>query len=154
MDASENGPFTTDFERLQRAGVDLPLPESMDDAALTAKLWEVIEKLGRMAVVLEWTDHLSDRELYTQLWHHALREEVPDVGEDDDDGVSHVDMSGGGSDEDVYLKYYADDQTRAMWVRDFPDLELPTREPLPYDRDSRLRQLYASLDAEDEAGSQ
>jgi hypothetical protein len=150
MDRFENGPFTTDFERLRRAGVVLPLPESMDDAEVTSKLWEVIERLARLGVVLEQTDHLSDRQLYAHLWHHSLREDVPDLDPDEDDGVWHVDILGGGSDDDrrLYLKYYADEKTRADSARDWPGFDVPPREPLPYPREDRLQQLYARLDAE------
>jgi hypothetical protein len=48
--AFESGPFTTDFERLVNAGVKLPAPESMDDATLMTRLWELIRSLARMRV--------------------------------------------------------------------------------------------------------
>jgi len=50
-----------------------------------------------------------------------------------------------GSDEDTHawLKYYADEETRARWLNDFPDYDMPAHEDPPYQRDIELPQPEA-----------
>lgn len=52
------------------------------------------------------------------------------------------DLVSSGSDEDTqaWLKYYADEDTRRQWAKDFPDDILPPHEDPPYDRDRHLPQ--------------
>lgn len=143
MDVLENGPFTTIFDQLIRAGAHLPAPETLDDGRVHGVLWGVIRALADLRVFIESTDHLSDRELYAQLWHDTLREEVADV-EPDESACCHVDLLGGWSEGDtqVFLRYYADDEWRERWRADFPDLHIPPREEPPYDRDRHLPKPY------------
>jgi hypothetical protein len=139
--AYEQAEWTTHLQQLERAGVELPLPEAMSDEELTAKLWEVIHALARMRVFLSSTDHLDDRQLYTHLWSDSLREEIPQMPFDQF-SAWHLDLVGSGSDEDnyIYLKYYADEESRQWWMRDFPDYDMPAHEDAPYDRDRLLPQ--------------
>jgi hypothetical protein len=137
--AYEEAPWTTHFQQLERSGVSLPAPETLNDRELTAKLWEVINRLAQLRVFLEDTDHLSDRELYTKLWSDVLREETKDIILDQD-SACHIQMLGSGSEEDthLYLKYYADEAWRDHWLEDFPDDAVPDHEDPPYDRDRLL----------------
>lgn len=135
----EEAPWTTHFQQLENAGVSLPKADSLKDEELTAKLWELIQKLALLHVFIEQTDHLSDRELYTHLWTDSLREEtkaLPLAA----NSAYHIQMLGSGSDEDnlLYLKYYADDDFRQHWHQDFPSDPIPRHEDPPYDRDRRL----------------
>ncbi|MGO8787270.1 MAG: hypothetical protein ACLQVL_07790 [Terriglobia bacterium] len=137
----EEAPWTTDFEKLERAGVSLPTPESLTDPEVTAKLWEVINKLAQLRIFLEDTDHLGDRELYTTLWGDLLREETKDVLLDQD-SACHYQLLSGGCDEDnqIYLKYFADEAWREWWHKDYPEDPIPDHEDPPYDRDRLLPQ--------------
>ena len=135
----EAAPWTTHYQQLEEAGLELPDPETMDDEKLTAKLWQVIEALAGMRVFVDSTNHLSDRELYTELWSDVLREDTKAMVLDEY-SAWHIDLIGSGSDEDIYLwmKHYADDKTRRQWMNDWPDYEMPDHEDPPYDRDRHL----------------
>lgn len=137
--AYESAPLTTHFTQIEQAGVMLTPPEKLDDVAITNKLWEVIQVLASLGTFLECTNHLSDRELYTQLWQESLRESTPCLPPDSG-WVCHMDLIGSGSEEDtdMYLRYYADEQTREQWRRDFPEAEIPPHESPPFDRDRLL----------------
>ena len=135
----EEAPWTTHFQQLEQAGVSLPPPDSLKDEELTAKLWEVIQKLALLRVFIEQTDHLSDRELYTHLWTDSLREETKAFLLDANSAY-HIQLLSSGSDEDnlLYLKYYADDDFCQQWQKDFPGDPIPSHEDPPYDRDRVL----------------
>jgi len=137
--AFEQAKWSQQFQVLLELGITLPPPDKLADAELNIKLREVINALALMGAYLEHTDHLSDRELYILLWGDILLEEtvIPSPGVT---MVYHIDLIGSGSEEDnnIFLKYYADEDERTLWVQDFPDKQLPSRELLPYDRDRQL----------------
>ena len=135
----EETPWTTNFQQLEQAGVSLPAPDSLKDEELTAKLWEVIQKLALLRVFIEQTDHLSDRELYTHLWTDSLREETKSFSTVAN-GAWHIQLLGGWSEEDtrLYLKYYADDEWRRQWREEWPKYSIPEHVDPPYDRDRLL----------------
>ena len=135
----EEGEWTTPFVLLTRGGMELNPPDELDDEQLKPKLWEVIRGLAMLRMFLYSTDHLSDRELYQVLWHEVLLDECPSIPIDED-SAWHIDLVGSGSEEDIelYLRYYADDQTRQDWAKDFPDDVMPVHDTPPYDRDRDL----------------
>jgi hypothetical protein len=151
--AYEQAPWTTHFQELVDAGIELLAPESMDDEQLAAKLSEVIEALAGMRVFLSQTDHLSDRELYTLLWSDTLQESVKDMPLDES-SAWHIDLLSGDGEEDtrLYMKYYADEETRQRWLADFPDDEVPPHEEPPFNRDRHLPRAHggAKPDESDE----
>jgi len=85
------------------------------------------------------TDHLSDRELYEELWYELLRDENPAMPVNEN-SACHIDLVGSGSEEDneLYLRYYADEEDRQLWANDWPDDAMPDHETPPYDRDRHL----------------
>jgi hypothetical protein len=114
----------------------VPVINPADDDVAT-ELHRFIEQLAFIGVLLENTDHLSDRELYTFLTDpEHLDTPTPVLP----GTAMHIDVLGGCSDDDdmLFLKYYASDEDRERWKDEFPDEELPPREPRPYDRDSVL----------------
>lgn len=132
---------------LRAKGMAIPDDDAgLDDAALHAKLWEVLEGMATVGMFIDSTDHLSDRELYRYLVRSALVEETILPGEG---GMWQLSPIGGGSEEDneIYLRYYADDETREMWRIDF-SAPLPARSPAPYDRDRLLPNFEARLFSE------
>lgn len=147
----EEAPWTTHFAQLERAGISLPAPETLNDVDLNAKLWEVINKLAQLRIFLEDTDHLSDRELYTKLWTEELREETKDIilGQD---SACHYQLLSGGSEEDtyLYLKYFAGEKWRQDWMKDFPEYVLPEHVDPPYDRDRFLPQPSYRLPSDEQ----
>ena len=135
----EEAPWTTNFQQLESAGVTLPSPDSLNDQELTEKLWEVIHALALLRVFIEQTDHLSDRELYSELWIDCLRDETKLLPLSPN-AAYHLPMLGACSEEDMRLdlKYYADEDSRRQWQQDYPDDPLPAHEDPPYDRDRLL----------------
>jgi hypothetical protein len=123
-------------KELNAIGVKLFEPDDLDDVALRKALWSIIEGLARLRVFLDQTDHLRERELYTQLLHELLPEEMPAL-DVDESSVWQIDVLGYDKPE-LNLKYYADKKARESWRIDFPDDPIPAREDPPCDRDRHL----------------
>jgi hypothetical protein len=135
----EKAPWTSLYELMTNDGLELPPPETLTDAQLSAKLGDIIRWMADRRSFLHSTDHLSDRELYTHLVEDTLHEHMKDMPYDEY-SAHGIDLVSSGSDEDnyLYLKYYADEQSRRHWQESFPDDDLPAHEQPPYDRDRHL----------------
>ncbi len=99
-----------------------PRPSALNDADLHEILWDLIYKLYEKRIVLDFTDHLSDRELYTLIYRHILpaREKKIDART----GFLHWDCASVGGDPEVWLRYYASEEERQAWAETY-------RQPLP-----------------------
>ena len=137
--AYEESEWITSFELLVQGGMALSAPEELNDSQLTVKLWEVIRGLAMLHMFLYSTDHLSDRELYEELWHEELRVENPNMPIDEN-SACHIDLVSSGCEEEseLYLRYYADEEIRNQWAKDWPNDIIPAHETPPYDRDRYL----------------
>lgn len=129
------------FRLLENSGLEIPAPDELDDTTLPSKLKEIIERMASMGAYLLHTDHLSDRELYHYLYSDGLREEAVLFPENPSYAYM-IDLTGSGSETDnqTYLKFYADEEHRQQWARDWPDDSIPDHEAPPYDRDRFLPQ--------------
>lgn len=137
--AYETAELITHKELLARDGVQLPPPDEMDDDELSLKLIEVIHTLDGHHFYLENTNHLSDRQLYTELWEDGLNESEPLVPPEFNMNY-HLDMVGSGSEPhlQLWLTYYADEEARLRWKNNYPELEIPPHQDPLYDRDRHL----------------
>lgn len=129
------------FSMLENSGLELPLPADLSDGELVRKLKETIDTMANLGVYLLHTDHLSDRQLYEYLFNDGLREEAVLFPENPSYAYM-IDLTGNGSEEDnqIYLKYYADEEHRKQWALDWPDDVIPDHEEPPFDRDKHLPQ--------------
>ncbi len=137
--AIDADPSTTYAHQLIGRGISLPPPQDLTDEELQTKLLEIIHALAGLRVFLENTGHLTDRELYQQLWEEDLNEFTWDMSQCTN-GAIHLDVIGSGSEEHtrIWLSYYADDQQRQEWQNQFPKEPIPLRKEPISDRDDHL----------------
>ena len=110
-----------------------PRPSVLNDDDLHEILWDVINKLHEQRIILDFTDHLSDRELYCVIYRDILpaREKKMELL----NNYLHWDCSHAGGDPDVWLRYYATEEERENWAESY-------RQPLPPKRNpEHLRDL-------------
>jgi len=127
---------------LENSGLEVPAPDQFDnDDTLTAKLKQIVERMATLGAYLLHTNHLSDRALYEYLYHDGLREEAVLFPENPSYAYM-IDLTGSGSEEDnqIFLKYYADENYRQQWASDWPADNIPDHENPPFDRDRFLPQ--------------
>lgn len=126
---------------IENSGLEITAPEDLDESNLTTRLKEIIERMANLGAYVLHTNHLSDRGLYEYLYNDGLREEAVLFPENPSYAYM-IDLTGSGSEEDnqVYLKYYADEEHRKQWALDWPDDPVPDHEDPPFDRDRHLPQ--------------
>ena len=127
------------FTMLENCGVEIPAPAAISDDQLWTNLKEIIEAMASLGAYLLHTNHLTDRQLYGYLYTEGLREEAVLFPENASYAYI-IDLTGSGSEEDnqIYLKYYADEDHRKQWAQDWPEDPIPDHEDPPFDRDRHL----------------
>lgn len=109
--------------------LELPPPDSLDDQELHKLLRQTIDKLYSQNVVLRYTDHLSDRDLYKIIYRDILTccEKKVDLP------GKHLEWHCAESTE-TWLRYYADPVERRCFQEEY-DVELPPSETPQFKRD-------------------
>jgi hypothetical protein len=111
--------------------LELPLPEKLDDEALHDILWDVVQKLYDKRIVLDFTDHLNDRQLYCLIYRDILPS--PEKKIDSSQSYLHWDCADASGDAETWLRYYATEEDRDHWADEY-EAELPPSEPAPFPR--------------------
>jgi len=101
---------------------------TLDDCQLHERLWQTIDALYEKRIVLDYTDHLSDRELYSLIRRDILPAKIKQV--DLPDNYVHWDCSATtDGDQAAWLAFYASDEEREEWRleegRDPPPKQVP-----------------------------
>jgi len=96
--------------------LDLPHPDVLDDAGLSKALGELIERLASRRVVLQWTEHLADRQLYCLILRDILSS--PEKHFDLPDRWLAWRCLDEEADPENWLRYYATNEQRLEWSRE------------------------------------
>ncbi|MCL2742273.1 MAG: hypothetical protein FWE67_00305 [Planctomycetaceae bacterium] len=108
----------------------LPSPNSLSDEKVETILYEVIEKLYEQKILLNFTDHLSDRELYAMICRDILPLREKHLKQRKN--FIHWDCTQG--DTEIWLRYYAADEEREQWAENYEEV-LPEKELALHPRD-------------------
>ena len=131
MLAWERAP-TLPISRWFQPELRLPHPGDLSPEQMSSLLWNVVDKLFEQRIVLDFTDHLSDRELYCLVYRDILSAVEKKI--EDSRNYLHWDCAHVSDDPEVWLRYYASDEDRENWAEETGQW-LPPQEPLPNRRD-------------------
>ncbi len=109
--------------------LEIPSPDSLSEEAISVVLWETIHRLYSQNVVLRFTDHLSDRELYKIIYRDILpccEKKVEIQGK-------HLEWRCI-EDNDTWLRYYADAIERRRFQEEH-DVDIPKSETPEFKRE-------------------
>lgn len=116
--------------------LELPHPEEIPldedgELLLHEKMWDTIHKLFEIGIVLEFTDHLSDRDLYCLIYRDILASQEKKI--ESAGAHLHWDCADATGDPQLWLRFYASDRERENWEEEFEET-LPDKEVPPYPR--------------------
>ena len=108
----------------------LPHPDSLDDNRLSRLLLDTQQRLYEQRIVLDFTDHLSDRQLYCLI----CRDILPSFEKKIDLPRNYLHWHClDDNDTETWLRYYASPEERAIWV-DETGQSPPAAESPPFRR--------------------
>lgn len=105
----------------------LPEHEGLSDEEVGRLLSQTVDALFGKNVVLDFTDHLSDRQLYTLISRDILPAYEKKL--DRQGTYLHWDCANLGDDPEAWLRYYASPEEREMWQDETGEDLPPTSKP-------------------------
>lgn len=109
----------------------LPPPETLDENAIRNQLWKAIHRLFEQQIVLNFTDHLADRELYCLIYRGILPAQEKKLGKRET--CLHWDCASIDDNPDIWLRYYACEEERRIWSEETLE-NLPSAAAPPHPR--------------------
>jgi len=109
----------------------LPPPDRLAPEDLRQLLWETIERLYSQRIVLDFTDHLTDRQLYCLILRDILPS--PEKKLDSRRNYLHWHFLDVEVQPETWLTFYASEEEREMWA-DETGQPLPPRRKPPFPR--------------------
>jgi hypothetical protein len=109
----------------------LPPPDTMTDEQLRTALGTTIHRLYEKRIVLEFTEHLSDRQLYRLIARDILPSCEKKI--DQPRNYLHWHCLDEGTDPELWLRYYASNEEREEWAAETGQ-PLPPQDEPPYRR--------------------
>lgn len=109
----------------------LPRPDTLTDRELHRVLWDTLNRLYDKRVVLDFTDHLSDRQLYCLILRDILPSHEKKI--DLPRNYLHWHCLDDDNDPEIWLRYYASEEERGAWFEETHQ-QLPPSESPPYPR--------------------
>jgi len=94
--------------------LEIPSPDGLGDEALSVLLNDTIERLYAQHVVLDFTDHLTDRQLYCLIYRDILPAQEKRIRREDN--YLHWDCANTSGDPETWLRYYASQEEREIWA--------------------------------------
>ncbi len=111
--------------------LDLPPPEELTWREIHETLWEAIRVLHKKQIVLEFTEHLSDFQLYCLILRDILPSHEKKL--DLSSTYLHWYCLDASEDPETWLRYYATDEERQRWAQSNHE-PLPAKEEVPFPR--------------------
>jgi len=111
--------------------LELSDPDSLDDHRLCALLGNTIQRLFEERIVLDFSDHLSDRQLYCLIYRDILPAHEKRI--DRRKNYLHWDCANMVGDPEIWLRYYASEEDRQAWAEETGGYLPPVDDP-PFER--------------------
>ncbi len=112
--------------------LSLPAPDTLNEVRLQKVLYQTIDQLFEKHIVLDFTDHLSDRELYRLIFRDILPAHEKRIQRRNN--FLHWDCANIDGDPDTWLRFYASEADRQAWAEETEGY-LPLLEDPPYERE-------------------